>query len=276
MALQDDDIQKILSFVKQEPRTIQEVSKHIGRSWVTADSYVKQVSERTGLVHVKTFRKGTQGALKLVHYNYAENMHTDDVRSSLLHQIKSGRFKNHFDFMEIYQHVPADKKKSVKETIDMKSPLRLTPFLEEATRQLFCFSGNLSFINAKEHDRTILEVLEDLLKRNVRIKIICRVNIASIDNITKLAHVALKYPNLLELRHSYQPLRGFIIDDTVARFKDEFNMQDYKEGELSTNTRILYHIYDENWIMWLQKVFWHLFRSSLDYPARVKELQNIF
>ena len=98
MVLGDSDIQKITQFVKKEPRTVQEVSKLIKKSWVTADSYLKQIGDSTGLINIKTFRKGTQGALKIVFYNFSEVLQSDDLKEELYRQIKNGRTKNDFDF----------------------------------------------------------------------------------------------------------------------------------------------------------------------------------
>ena len=88
MALTQKETDDIIKFVKQEPRTIQDISKLIGRSWVTTDSYAAQIKERTGLVNIKTFRKGSQGALKIAFYNHKESSVGDDVKEELLSHIK--------------------------------------------------------------------------------------------------------------------------------------------------------------------------------------------
>ncbi len=82
MVLDDKTVKKIVDFVKPEPRTVQEISKNIKKSWLTTDSYVKQIKERTGLISIKTFRAGTQGALKLVFYSNPNSLQGDDVRQS--------------------------------------------------------------------------------------------------------------------------------------------------------------------------------------------------
>jgi len=110
MALTDKDTKAIVAAAKKEPHTIQALSKIIKRAWVTTDSYVQQIKKQTGLINIKTFRKGTQGALKIVYYNYTASMQTDDIKEDLLQQIKSGRYKIDFDFMEIFQFVPEKKK----------------------------------------------------------------------------------------------------------------------------------------------------------------------
>ena len=79
----------------------------------------------------------------------------------------------------------------------------------------------------------------------------------------------------VEIRHCYQPLRANITDDKVAVFKEVLDPKDYARGELKRKLYILYYIYDEDWIEWLQKVFWHLFRSSIDAKKRMEELKLI-
>ena len=53
MGLKQEDIDQIISFVKQEPKTVQDVSKLINRSWVTTNSYLKQIRDNTGLVNIE-------------------------------------------------------------------------------------------------------------------------------------------------------------------------------------------------------------------------------
>ncbi|RLE38855.1 hypothetical protein DRJ17_02770 [Candidatus Woesearchaeota archaeon] len=279
MALKEEVIKQITDYVKKEPRTIQDVSRLIGKSWVTTDSYVKKIKDLTGLVDVKTFRKGTQGALKVVFYNHSDSLVTDDVRENLYYQLRNSRAKTDFDFMEIFQYVQEDKKKAILEEYDKEEVSKnqqIVSLFRKAINQVYCFSGNLSFINIEENNVKIFSVIEELLKRKIRFKILTRVNIASISNLNKLTSLTAKYSDLVEIKHCYQPLRGFIIDDKVARFKNEEQLKTYKKGELHKNTRIFYEIYDPDWIAWLQKVFWNLFRSSIDYNTRLNEIKKIF
>ena len=115
----------------------------------------------------------------------------------------------------------------------------------------------------------------DRLKRKVQVKILCRINIATLSNITLLVPLLTKYPEYIEIRHCFQPLRGFTVDNRIALFRYDEKASSYKEGELPSDLRILYEIYDKEWIGWLQKVFWNLFRNSIDYQLRVKQLNRI-
>ena len=85
----------------------------------------------------------------------------------------------------------------------------------------------------------------------------------------------VKYPGLIEIRHSYHPLRGFIVDDSFARFRSEENVHDYKAGELHESVRFFFEIYSREWIQWLQSVFWRLYRTSNTYENRLKEIEKL-
>ena len=56
----------IYEFVKDEPKTIQEIAQKISSSWVTAQRYIDKLSEE-GIIGSKTFRGGTKGALRIVY-----------------------------------------------------------------------------------------------------------------------------------------------------------------------------------------------------------------
>lgn len=121
----------------------------------------------------------------------------------------------------------------------------------------------------------MVDFIEEQLEAGVYVKVLCRVNISSLANIEKMSHLLVKYPNQVEVRHRYQPLRGFIIDDDFARFKTWENKDDYKLGELHKSTRVYYEVYSPEWIAWLQNVFWSMWRSSISYEKRIKEVQRI-
>jgi hypothetical protein len=277
--LDDKGIKQVIDFVKKEPRTVQDVSKLIGRSWVTTDSYLGKIKESTGLIAIKTFRKGTQGALKIVYHTSTEASKSDELKTILSNQIMNGRSKEDFDFMEIFQFIDDKKKKAfvdiAKENVTSKKA-NFVNLLSSASDKVYIFSGNLSFINLKEGNKKTIDIIEDLLKRKVMIKIICRVNMASLLNINKLNKLMIKYQGLIEIKHSYQPLRGLIVDNNIARFKDEEQVQSYKKGELDKNQVIFYETYDEEWILWLQNVFWGMFRNAISAESRINEINQVF
>ena len=110
MVLTEHTIKQVTDYVKEEPRTIQEISKLIKRSWITTDSYLKQIKDTTGLINIKTFRKGSKAALKIVSYNHSDSLTTDDLKENIYNQIRNGRKKGDFDFLELFQFVPEKEK----------------------------------------------------------------------------------------------------------------------------------------------------------------------
>lgn len=278
MALNNKLETQIINFVRDEPRTIQEISKKIGKSWVTTDSYVNQIETKTGLIKVKVFRKDTKGAIKLVYFSTANTFSSDLIKEELYKSIKHSKWKENFDFMDIYQFVSEKSKHSFIEKAEDKNKSynqNIMKLFNQADKTIYVFSGNLSFVNIKEGKKSMTDILEDCLKRKVFVKILTRINLASITNINQIKHLIQKYPNQIEIKHKYQPLRGFVIDNKIARFKDEQSLSRYKEGELDNNLRIFYEIYDKEWVEWIQNVFWNLSKMSIDYNVRLKELLSI-
>ncbi|QQG38803.1 MAG: hypothetical protein HYS32_04365 [Candidatus Woesearchaeota archaeon] len=277
--LTKEDTKKILAFVKKEPKLIQDISHHIGKSWVTTDSYVNSIAKESGLIQVKTFREGTKGAIKVAYWNYAESLESDEIKEKLFDRIRLLANKKDFDPMEIYQFVDNKKAKAFIERYDdpfISKNQKLVSCLKGVESELFCFSGNLSWINVTENKVKIIAVLEELLKRGVIIRVLCRIDVASLTNLNIMERLMKKYPNQIEIRHRLQPLRGFIFDSKRARFKDEKSPQDFKGKELEKNVRMFYDIYDDEWIKWLQNVFWNLFRSSIDYKQRLEIINKIY
>lgn len=270
MVLEQDMVKTILDFVKKEPRTVNDVAKFIGKSWVTTESYILKIKDSTGLISLKTFRKGSQAALKIVYFNNPDAMLSDEVRDHLHGLIKMSRTKDSFDFMDVFQHIDESKKHAYLEKCSKDSSIHWGQ-LERANKVVYCFSGNLSFINSKKNHDAIVA----LLKRNVAFKILCRINHASVANLEKFNRLIVKYPGLIEIRHRYHPLRGFVIDNDFASFKSEEVVSDYKLDELDKDTRVFYEINDADWVAWFQKVFWNMFRSSVDHGARMKEVKDI-
>ncbi|HIH21505.1 MAG: hypothetical protein QT12_C0028G0003 [archaeon GW2011_AR21] len=277
MALTKADSDKIIAFVKKEPCLVQDLSRHIGKSWVTTEAYVQKIAKDTGLIRVKAFREGTRGAVKIVFWDYSESLQADEAKSRIFEKIKLLSGKKEFDPFEIFQFVPPSKGKAYMEYYDDPAitSAKFVPFLRSAHEELLCFSGNISFINVVEGKTLVLDVVKELLERGVSIKIICRIDIASMHNMDKISSLLKKFPKQLEIRHSAQPLRGFIIDGKKARLKDEKSRSDFKGKELDKDARIFYDIYDSDWIEWLERTFWYLFRTSGDFETRMKVLNNL-
>ncbi|MBW3019912.1 hypothetical protein KY334_01330 [Candidatus Woesearchaeota archaeon] len=278
MVLSKSDFEKILKKVKKEPCLIQDIAKEINKSWVTAERYIEKIEKEKGLIKIKTFRAGTQGAIKLAYWNYSSSIGHDEFKDWMLNVIKSNSDKKFFDPLEIYQRANKKGSKVITDFYDEKlitSKQNLTSFLKQTKEELILFSGNLSFINMTENGIKMIHVLEDLLKRKVELKILCRVDFASIYNINKMEKLIKKYPNQIEIRHCFQPIRGFIRDNEVLRLKDEKLRETYKFKEMKQNMIILYNIEDKEWVEWFRDVFWYLYRKSLDYDERMKVFQEM-
>jgi hypothetical protein len=276
MALTEKIKKQIIEAVKKEPLSIQEISRIINKSWITTEKYVIDIAKTTGLIKIKIFRKNSKGSLKLAFYNYG--LSNNNLKDKLFNKIVIGRDKEDFDFLDIFQFIPNNKKSTFTEVYKNKSgyyKAYISTALERAQESFLYFSGNLSFLSIQENNKPISYFIEKALERGVIIKIITRVNISSLKNIEKIESLFLKYGNNLEIRHNYQPLRGFIVDNDYARFKNEEVVARYKEGELDKNIRIFFEIFDEDWIIWLREVFWQIFNSGSDYNLRRAELNNI-
>jgi hypothetical protein len=270
---------KILDFIYLKPRTIQEVAELIGKNWRTADSYVAKIKDETGLIGERTFRGGTRGALKIVFWNTTENISSSQFQDRLLKMIECSRNQNDFSPLDIYQYVPDDKKRAFSEVVvdeHLSKTQDIVSLFARAKRQILYFSGNMSFLDLTEKKKSILDIIEEAGARGVQIKVLARIDITSIDNFHKMMQINYKIGReAIEIRHTVQPLRGFIIDDCEVRLKEEKNPINYKKGELQHKTRLFYEIYDDEWISWLQKVFWSFFRTSIDAKIRIKDVEMI-
>ena len=270
---------KICDFVYIKPRTIQEISHLIGKNWRTADHYINRIIDQQGCLSMRTFREGTRGALKIVYWSNIEKIHSTTFQERLFAKIEAGREKSDFDPFDIYQYVDEKKRKAFLESFvdaSKSKKQQLINLIRQTNHQLLCFSGNLSFVDIQEKGRKVIDVMEELAKEKKDIKILSRVDLATLRNIEKIEEVNNKIGReAIEIRHCRQPLRAFIIDTHMVRFKDEKVLRKYKFGELDKNAKIFYEIYDEEWVEWMQKVFWHLFRNSIPAQKCIKDLKSI-
>ncbi len=279
MSLDAKTKKKICDFVYTKPRSVNEIAKAIGKNWRTADRYVQKIEQDDSCISTRTFREGTRGALKIVFWSNIEKIHSSSFQEQLFRQIESGREKPDFDPFDIYQYIDEQKKSAFAEKFEganISTKQNLFSFLTSAESAVYIFSGNLSWINVVENKKKMISAIENLVKRNVRIKILCRVDFASTGNLKEIYAINNKFgKELIEIRHCKQPLRGFIVDNKTARFKEEKISTKYKKGELPKNLRLFMEIYDEEWIEWLRNVFNSLFRNSIDANKRIKEIEKI-
>ncbi|MBT3297344.1 hypothetical protein HN385_00310 [archaeon] len=270
---------KILEFVSTEPKSIQEVAKCIEKSWKTADKYLGELKETNPELQIKVFRKGSHGALKVVYLKSTMKKSGDQLRDRLFNDYLVGKVKDDFDVMEFYMQVNSDKKEMVIEEYqesDISQKQDLIKHLKNCDRTLYVFSGNLSWINVKENGILMLDVLEKMVKRGIKIKVLCRIDAASIRNIHKLKSLDHKHnTDLIEVRHQRHPLRGFIFDDTMLRLKEEIRLGRYKKGEIDNNLRIFYDIHENEWINWLKNIFYYSFNSAMDLASYEEMIKKV-
>ena len=273
-------IKKINDFVYQKPRTIQEIALLIKRNWRTADRYVEQIIREHGTLATRTFREGTRGALKIVYWNNIEQIHSTEFQQRLFEQIRTGVKKTDFSPFEIYQYVD-EKKKFAKiltenEYSSKENFKDYVNLLRSAQSQILFFSGNLTFSNLSWHDQKIRSVIEELAEKNISSKILTRVEIPGLENIKNVLAINNRIgKEMIEIRHCWQPLRATLIDNKIAKFKEIKDPKDYAGEELKKKIIIQYYIYDEEWIEWLQKVFWNLFRVSVHANKRIADIEKM-
>jgi len=276
-------IKKICDFVYIKPRSIQEISHHIEKNWRTADSYITKIITEQGNLAIRTFREGSRGALKIVYWNNIEKIHSNDFQERLFKKIEIAKDKSDFSPFDIYQYAPETKRHAFLEeqseyTITSKQDL--ISAMQSSEKQLLIFSGNLSWVNAIQDKKKIIDIFEELSKRNVNIKILCQITPESIKNVKKMLELADKlHKNNIEIRHCEQPFRAFVVDNKFVRFKESrkssTDIKDVKNNQTTKNSYIFYEINDEEWIEWIQKVFWNLFRTSIDAKNRIKDIESI-
>ena len=224
---------KISDFVYLKPRTVQEIAELIRKNWRTADNYVGMIAKETGSISVRTFRGGSRGALKIVYWNNIEKIHSSEFQEKLLNRIQSISKKEEFSPFDFYQYVADDKRNAVMLRVKKSKKDHILKHLQQAGSQVLSFSGNLSWVNESENGKSLLKTIENLVEKNISIKILSRVTIDSMKNVQKVMQINEKSgKNLIEVRHIEQPLRGFVIDNHIARFREMRNPSDYEKGEL--------------------------------------------
>jgi hypothetical protein len=276
--LETATIKKINEYVYQKPRSIQEIAHHIQKNWRTADTYVERISKETGSLATRVFREGTRGALKIVYWNNIERIHSLEFQEKLFKRIEIGKHKQDFSPFEIYQYVDDTKRDAfIEQQEDEAKVVKQDLFsdLLSAEKQILIFSGNFSWINLTIKGKKFTSILEELASRNISIKVITRIDLSTINDIKRALAVNERLgKDCIEFRHAEQPLRAFIIDQKVARFKEIRHLEDYKK-KIRKKSYIFYNIHDPEWIDWLAKVFWNFFRTSIPAKKRIADLETI-
>ena len=272
-------VRKIEDFVYAKPRSIQEIAKHINKNWRTADRYVEEIIGEYGTLDKRVFREGTRGALKIIYWASVEKASSNSFQEELEQRIFDGTEKEDFSCFDIFQHV-SNSKKTVwtgyaKDESDAGRLSEFRDLLLSAKKQVLFFSGNLSFINFDDGEINIFNILEELVKKGISIKVICRVDIVGKKNIEKMLSLNFKYgKDSIEIRHREQPLRVTIIDNKILSLK-EVKFPSGRKKELDKKTFIFYTIKDSDWSEWLSKIFWKMFSKSIGSQKRLEEIAKL-
>ncbi len=277
--LNTEVIRKIEDFIYTKPRSVDEIAKHIGKNWRTDDRYVGEIEKNFGTISTRVFREGTRGALKIVYWSSQDKVSNSVFQEKMESDIVSRKTKYDFSPFDIFQLVKDNKKDAwIKTATNEVKAGRMHEFkklLERAEKQILFFSGNLSFINFKDKEADIFNVIENLVKKGISIKVLCRVDFAGIENIEKMLSLNYKYgKNLIEIRHREQPLRVTIIDNKITNMK-EVKEPTGREKELNKKTFIIYTITDKEWTEWLSKIFWKMFNNSVSSEKRLEEMKKL-
>jgi len=276
--LSNEIIKKIEDFVYSKPRSVDEIAKHIGKNWRTADRYVQEIEKNFGTISTRVFREGTRGALKIVFWASVEKVSSSVFQERLEKEILRAKKKEDFSSFDIFQYVK-DKNKdahiegnNVQKQDNLKSYGKL---LESTERQVLIFSGNLSFINEKSNNFDMFSVFDRLVKKKISIKVLCRIDVVGKNNIEKLLSLNFKYgKEIIEIRHHEHPLRGAIIDGKLIRLK-EITFPTRKSFEPKKEISTIYFIKDKEWAEWLSRIFWKMFNSSIGAKVRLEQIQKI-
>jgi len=265
---------KIEEFVYAKPRSVQEIAQHIGKNWRTIDRYIQEIKENFGTIETRTFRGGTRGALKIVYWASVEKASSSVFQEIIEKDIFAGKVAGDLSAFEIFQHIDDKKKKASVEIAESEGETNigeLINYLKKTEKQLFTFSGNLSLINLPG----VFNELENLVKKGIPIKVVCRVDMPGRENIEKLLSLNFKYgKELVEIRHREQPLRAIMSDGRSFRIK-ELKEPIRKKNELSEKTFIFYTVNDKEWTEWLSKIFWKMFNSSINANRRLQEINKL-
>lgn len=264
---------KIYDFLASEPKTIQEISQMLGRSWLTASKYVEKLS-KYGLISYKTFREGTRGALKIA-YLTSNNTSLSSSKKYVKTRIMSGSHKQDFSPSEIYQYSKGEAIWLSKEMYE-KDISYFKKILYQADEEILIFSGNLSFVNYSDGKQNMIEILQELIDRGIVIKIICRIDIVGYENITKLLELNKSQgKELISVRHAHTPLRGVIIDKKLVSLTEHIAKNKFRDFEVQSDQYIIYKIFDEDWVNFLYNIFWQYYRASIAANKRIEIFNEI-
>ncbi|MDY6789587.1 MAG: hypothetical protein SVV03_06545, partial [Candidatus Nanohaloarchaea archaeon] len=151
----------------------------------------------------------------------------------------------------------------------------LGEFMKASEDQLLIFSGDLSFLNLSNEQTAIYDCIEDLVERDVSIKVLCRVDLVSYENVQKMLELNFKHgKDCIEIRHREQPVRGFVSDSKRLRLK-EIKEPTGDISDLNQKVFLFYTIKDREWSEWMAKNFWNMFSESISSDKRIEEIKKL-
>ena len=113
-------------------------------------------------------------------------------------------------------------------------------------------------------------------EKDVKIKVLCRVDIVGKNNIERVLSINYKLgKENIEIRHREHPLRAFVIDNKLVRIK-EIKEPTGRIKELDKKIFIFYTIKDKEWAEWLSRIFRNMFSNSVEAKKRFEEIKKIF
>ena len=120
-------------------------------------------------------------------------------------------------------------------------------------------------------------VIEDLVKKGVMVKVLCRVNLSGKKNIERILSLNHKYgKEMVEVHHREHPVRATIFDNDLMHMKEiRSPTKPIRAGEFDKDYFIFYNIKDKEWVEWLKKIFWKLYSTSVDAKIRLKEFEKL-
>lgn len=266
-------IAKITEFVRQQPRTIQEIARLIDKNWRTADRYVEQIAQESGLIGVRTFREGSRGALKIVFWRSLEGAKGSVFQERMLDQIERGKNKEDFSSFDIYQFVDPAHREAFVQTSEFSNEPKLMydKIMLKANVHVLSFSGNLSWIGLRPE---MMKAIEANAKRKIGLKILTRIDFTSWENVEKVLAINARVGwDAVQVRHCEQPLRAVIVDEKLVLLKQVMSPTFVRE--LKEKTFLYYLIDDAEWVSWLERVFYHLWGQSVDAKTRIDALATL-
>jgi DNA-binding transcriptional ArsR family regulator/arsenate reductase-like glutaredoxin family protein len=275
MALTLEFKRKLIDSISKAPCSIQELSQKFEKNWRTIDNYIKKLQEE-GLVCIKEFKKGERVSFKIAYLRPDISNYDSRVKKKILRNIENGKLSSDFSPLDIIQFLSEKDIESYFKPLNIpfKQP-ELELFFNQAQTSILIFSGDLDWLEAKVKNKTFFDILKQLAKEKVFIKILARVDMSTKDRIKKLLKINQELGfDAVEIHHQEHPLRCFILDGKIARLKEPV-FSHKNDGTLVKLGTYIYNIKDQSWVNWLEQVFWNQFRSSIPAEKRLNVLNRI-